>query len=266
MIGHMKRFFALAFLLLFPTLETEARPITIAVIDTGFTQAVGFPTPNFCKFGHADFTTEKPVYNKIPRDSHGHGTHVTYLIEQYLKDIPNTEYCIVVIKYWIHGQKASRSVQNTTDSLDRAYQIAVDFINYSSFGSEPAEKEEKIIKKILKTNTKIVTAAGNEGAEIVSDIENELRMLEAKVLKKDPPNITTAYPANYDDKIIVVGNWEKQFVPNPSSNWGSRVNVWEIGTDVVAGGNMMTGTSQATAIHTGKLVRKTILERKTNGN
>jgi hypothetical protein len=66
----------------------------------------------------------------------------------------------------------------------------------------------------------------------------------------------------YDSRIIIVGNLvdEKSRTIASSSNYGKSVNAWEKGTDILSrlpgGYGLMTGTSQATAIRTGKLIRQ----------
>jgi len=66
------------------------------------------------------------------------------------------------------------------------------------------------------------------------------------------------YPACYDDKrIIVVGMLDKNGVQYKYSNYGSRVTRWEIGYEVVGFEISESGTSQAAAVATGKLVSQT---------
>ena len=85
-----------------------------------------------------------------------------------------------------------------------------------------------------------VVAAGNDGKEITYK--------------------AAAYPAFYSSKnVIPVGNLSKAGGRAPSSNFGSKVQAWEIGTvdSFLVGGKNgeMSGTSQATAVHTVKVIR-----------
>lgn len=249
-----------------------AKPIVIAVIDTGFTPRLGYPDANLCKFGHADLTSKDPKANSVPKDEVGHGTHIVYTIQNQLKDVPSDSFCMVVLKYYKPGISGETSIANTVKALRRAYNMRVKVINYSSSGTTPEPTERVLVEKILKSKITIVAAAGNDGAEIVK--EKEYNKRKKKDLFNRPfygiaytrpflPQYTEEYPGNYDSRIILVGNLEKNGISHsPSSNYGDRVNAWEIGTDVESAGIKMTGTSQATAVHTGKLVRKMIQERK----
>jgi hypothetical protein len=46
-----------------------------------------------------------------------------------------------------------------------------------------------------------------------------------------------------------------------SSNYGPRVRFWEDGNNITAGGYTMSGTSQATALFTGNMVKKVLESR-----
>jgi len=59
----------------------------------------------------------------------------------------------------------------------------------------------------------------------------------------------------YDPRIIVVGNKNEDGTPHYASSYGSSVKYWENGVNVVAFGIKLTGSSQATAIETGKIVK-----------
>lgn len=239
-------------------ISANAKPVTIAVIDTGFTQPAGYPAPNFCKYGHADLTENNAAVNQIPEDTHGHGTNIVYLIEEQLKNISKTSYCIVVMKYWKKGASGARAVQNTVAALKRAKNMKVGYINYSSFGEASSEEERKTVRSLLDDNIVLVAAAGNEGSEIISEKESAWRKIACDSIECKKQKKTLGYPANYDSRVIVVGNLTEDGVKNSSSNYGERVNVWEMGTSVNGGGIVLTGTSQATAIHTGKLVKNQI--------
>lgn len=58
----------------------------------------------------------------------------------------------------------------------------------------------------------------------------------------------------YDKRIVVVGNKDSFGTRIKSSNYGKLVNRWEIGENQEAYGITLTGTSQATAVATGKLI------------
>ena len=74
------------------------------------------------------------------------------------------------------------------------------------------------------------------------------------------------YPAMHDLRIYVVGNITKDNTIVTSSNRGKGVNSWEVGYQVLSrlpgqSYGYLTGTSQATAIKTGKLVREMLKDQ-----
>jgi hypothetical protein len=75
------------------------------------------------------------------------------------------------------------------------------------------------------------------------------------------------FPAMSDKRVIVVGNLQQPNIRAPSSNFGPIVNAWEIGVNSISYSvidgqlSMMSGTSQATAIKTGKIIRSMIYPR-----
>jgi subtilisin family serine protease len=243
-------------LLISTNLYAQTKPVVIAVIDTGYTQIKGQPKPNLCKFGHTDLTGESPT-GAVPSDNIGHGTHIAQIINKQLSDLPKESYCLVILKYTDRATGDQQAVQNTIGALMRSLNMQVDIINYSSAGSSSSEFERGIVKRILDDKITLVVSAGNSGARIVSEQEVAHDIVFPKNKSVREYEILE-YPANYDNRVVVVGNLTKSLTANPSSNYGNRVNAWEIGTDVEAGGTISTGTSQATAVHTGKLVRKMI--------
>jgi len=205
--------------------------IKVAVIDTGIDAA---SSHDLCTFGHKSF-----VNNSSPlKDTHGHGTHIAGLISKYAG---KGDWCMVAIKY--------------------AIDLKVDYINISGGGFQPNDGEKALIIKALNKGIKVVVAAGNGDDNHV-----------AVNLDKD----CSYFPACYDKRILVVGNlkdtdsnpdfvtWSGEKLSRaPSSNYGSYVKRWEVGTNVESTlpGNRrgrMTGTSQATAIVTGKLLNKAL--------
>jgi subtilisin family serine protease len=230
--------------------ECETRPIVIAVIDTGFGR--GFPgeeTAKLCQYGHKDFSGYDIYENKfhtkdlVPVDSHGHGTHIAGLIDKYAK-LGTENYCLVILKYedpWrasmiFHPFEKDYKIKNTIAAINYARNIGADYINYSSGGDGTLNDEIIAVKKYIDAGGKFVAAAGNEHSD----------------LAKNP-----YYPAVDDDRVIVVGSINQNGKRAKYSNYGSRVNRWEIGTAVEVYENRMSGTSQAAAIATGKLVSQT---------
>lgn len=248
------------------------KPLVIAVIDTGLTIQKNVKY-KLCKFGHKNFTVNptsvkvEGIEAQIPVDNHGHGTNIAGLIQAYAGD---GNYCMVILKYYDPKFPLSDNLAATVKAMEYAVNIKVDIINYSGGGTEFGQKEQENIKKFLDAGGKVIAAAGNES----SDIDQEGKHF---------------FPAMSDSRVIVVGNairpservFKKilgvevdpdtseqkmkkaiyidniQAYPAPSSNYGFRVNRWEYGTyQVGLYGSPLTGTSQAAAIATGKIVKQ----------
>ncbi len=210
----------------------------VAVIDTGFNFDSNFMNNNLCKFGHKDFTSiqqgVKPYGYKdfVPSDSIGHGANVVGLINQYAK---NSNYCIVVLKYYDRSDTATDPLSNTINAIRYATSLGVKYINYSGGGTDPSYLEKLAIKNFLDQGGKFVAAAGNERKNV---------------------DQSGYYPALDDSRITVVGSAEKDGTVSTYSNWGSSVKRWEYGSNAVGFGIKMSGTSQATAIATGKIINE----------
>lgn len=235
------------------------KKIRVAVIDTGIDPSLN---ATLCPDGHKDFTGTSLV------DLHGHGSHVSGLIDQYAKNqvldvktvnshsleqLMNTkiDYCQVIIKYFMKGNTGEDNLRLSNLAMKHAIDLKVDFINYSAGGSVFDLEESKLIKRALDSGITVVVAAGNDGEKFHSK-------------KSAFASEYTYYPALYDSRLIVVGNSNDDGTRAIRSNFGSEVDVWEIGTNVLSlrmygRFSFMSGTSQATAIHTGKLIRQLML-------
>lgn len=220
----------------------EGKPTIIAVIDTGFgfdPKINGKNPVRLCKYGHKNFASEAyssdfNTVDPVPIDNHGHGTNIAGLIDQYAKE-KNINYCLVILEYFDPLNRNNDNVRNTIAAINYATALKVDFINYSGGGTETNEFEVAAVKNFLDHGGKFVAAAGNEHADLA---------------------IAPYYPAMDDERVIVVGNMDGKKIQK-NSNFGTRINFWEQGTDVISLGIKFTGTSQATAIVTGKLVGET---------
>jgi len=224
----------------------NTKQIKVAIIDTGIDEML-LSKPVYCNEGHKDFT------NTGLNDRHGHGTHISGIVDQYVKDVifnyklPSSRidnvvvnYCQIIIKFYDVKASNQDNLENTIKAFKWAISQNVDVINYSGGGNDSSPEEKKVIIEALNKGIKIVAAAGNEHAN----------------LSKKP-----FYPAMYDKRIYVVGNLTQDRSPATSSNYGNEVTYWEIGTNVLSrlpNGiyGIMTGTSQATAVKTGKLIRE----------
>ena len=223
-----------ALMVVLPQRLVHAKTLTIAVIDSGVDSSL----PHLCKFGHKSFAKDLP--NPL-QDVNGHGTHIAGLISSTAGD---GDYCLVSISYYDGRLPGNKNLANLVNALQYAVNIKVDFINLSGGGAIPDKKEFKAIENALKRHTKVVVAAGNE--------------------KSDLDKKCDYFPACYDSRLVVVGNLQdvnSNISRSPSSNYGNVVTRWEIGTNVLStlpGGRSgrMSGTSQACAIASGKLIRE----------
>jgi hypothetical protein len=98
-----------------------------------------------------------------------------------------------------------------------------------SYQTSPAEERE-VVKEALDAGITVVTAAGNEHSDLDSKCD--------------------FFPACIDSRVVSVGCSDCV-----QSNTGKVIKIWEHGKAITAGGYTMTGTSQATAVFTGKLVK-----------
>lgn len=228
--------------------------VVVAVIDTGIDIGL-MNKPWICKFGNKDFT------GTGLKDNHGHGTHIAGIIEQYAKntiittadsykalDQATADFCVMVIKFYDPKAPDEDNLEQTIAALKWAIDQKVNIINYSAGGTKPSSEEKVQILRALRKGIKIVAAAGNEH----SDIDKH-----------------KYFPAMYDpQKITIVGNLvsaQSRSIAS-SSNYGKSVNTWEVGTNVVSRlpgmtFGTMSGTSQATAIKSGKIVRQMLLTK-----
>jgi subtilisin family serine protease len=227
--------------LLLPSIAVSecAFPIRVAIIDTGF----GFnnfgntvDSSHLCQYGHRDFTDDQQFVNlgtvdPVPKDLHGHGTNIAGVIDEQLKGV---YYCVVVLKYYNPHSDDASNLTNTIKAINYATASGFDFINYSGGGVGRSDDEIAAVKKYLDAGGIFVAAAGNENRDL---------------------DISHYYPAMDDPRVFVVGANGQNGKKLKHSNYGDRVNVWELGENVDGNGLRMTGTSQATAIATGKLVR-----------
>lgn len=222
------------------------KPVIVAVIDTGLTLS---NNEKLCKTGHKDFsgfsTSSKVELSKsgthqkgvvyptvdVPADGHGHGTNIAGLIYKHAG--PDANYCLLILKYWQPGISGVSAIEATIEAINYATEMGAKYINYSGGGIEFNEDEAMAVSNFLDHGGTFIAAAGNEKSDL------------AKV---------PYYPAMDDNRVIVVGNGTKE-KPAIHSNFGVRVDRWENGVKQVGFGHTMTGTSQAAAIVTGKMLK-----------
>lgn len=206
------------------SISVQAKPLKVAVIDTGI-EAKFLNTSNLCLTGHKSFYGIDGVESL--EDDIGHGTNVIGLINKYAK---NANYCIVVIKFTKQGAPPSDSIPTFKKALLYAESIKPDIINISVSGRGVADGEAAIIKRLLDRGVKIVVAAGNHAANMDKDCNY--------------------YPACYDERMWVISSNDLD-----QTNKGDIVDAYLSGKHKKANGHKMSGSSQSTAIFTGKLIK-----------
>jgi major intracellular serine protease len=199
----------------------------IAVIDSGIDLNDKKLKPYICNAGNEDFTGEGL------QDTHGHGTNVSWLI---VKNLNHKEYCVVSLKYFSKNDPAS-NLQNELKAFDKAIKMGVTLINFSGGGIGPNNYENITVANALNKNIKVVVAAGNEG----SDLSKNCNYFPACGVKHK--------------NFYVVGSIYQNGQRVPHSNYNGAVNRWEVGyMQEGPDGKKMSGTSQATAVFSGKLL------------
>lgn len=217
--------------------DCNRRPVIIAVIDTGFGRGWdNEESAHLCNFGHKNFandnyTDEFFTTDPVPVDDHGHGTHIAGTIDRYAKT-GGDNYCMIILKYYEEDAPSDANVRNSTRAIRYAAGLKVDFINYSGGGAISDDFERDAVEGFIKAGGTFVAAAGNEGLNL---------------------DYHSYYPGKYDG-VVTVGANQANGKHWGTSNFGDKVKRWELGVNVVAYDRYMSGTSQAAAIATGKLV------------
>ena len=210
------------------------KPIVVAVIDTGINPELKDKV-QLCKQGHKDFT------GTGIEDTHGHGSHISGLIDANVKGVKVSEvdqikanYCQVIIKFF-DSHMSGNALDTEVKALRWAIDLKVNVINFSGGGHYESREERLLIKEALDKGIKVIVAAGNDHHELAGDYK--------------------FYPAMTDKRLYVVGNLDSNRVPASSSNFGALVNTWEFGTKMQSFCKFgsepicyLTGTSQATDI------------------
>ena len=205
--------------------STHTKTKRIAVIDTGIHRTAWLNKDRYglCGTGHKDFTGKGII------DANGHGTNISSLIHEQAR---KARYCQVILKYY-HNDKTRGKLSDFVNALRHAIKLKVDVINISLGGYGSDKFEKKLIAYALKKGIKIVAAAGNDNRNI----------------DKIP-----FYPAAYDKRIVVVGN-----KGHKKSNYGKKVDYFAKGINrkgIYPFAKYMTGTSQATAVVSGIIIRR----------
>jgi thermitase len=217
----------------------QASPMkVVAIIDTGLDINDPRFMPFLCVAGHRDFT------GTGLKDTNGHGTHIAGLIVKYAK---KSNYCIKIYKAYVGDvELEKKGYKYEVAAIKEAIKQGAMIINISAGGPSQQYEELEMIKN--HPEVLIVASAGNDGINL--DLKQE-----------------QFYPASYKlPNIISVGMLTHRNKRDPRSNYAENIQ-WEVGENVLSTfpkwcdntgcstHKIMSGTSQAAAIHTGKLVK-----------
>lgn len=211
--------------------------LRIAVIDTGLGYESHGLESNLCQYGHKDFTKQQQyikipgVATQVPLDTHGHGTNIAGIIDDNAGLVKNS-YCLVIIKFYANVNVDGDALKQEIEAFKYAKELNVDIINFSGGGEHINKEELDTVKAYLDNHGVVIAAAGNESSS----------------LDKKP-----YYPAMADKRNIIVGSRRNGKI-SYFSNYGPQVTRWEDGENVMGNGLSFSGTSQATAIVTGKII------------
>jgi hypothetical protein len=212
--------------LIFPLLfvnqahSNETR-IKIAVIDTGISISVS-QEPYMCEDGNIVLASDSVGF-----DTNGHGSNIVSAIGE---NIDATKFCIISYQA-LDGNGTSQNLfkdrlRRIKDSIIKRH---VKFVNMSIQGSGSDIEEYFSIKQMVKYVNVISISAGNHKSNLDANCD-EFPACYNKVLKSK--------------KIHVVGSYDTTY-----SNYGNFVKYKETGH-----WKGMSGTSQAAALHTAKVV------------
>lgn len=200
--------------------------IKIAVIDTGLDLDLYHAHNMLCNSGSKSFVDDDPL-----KDAAGnkHGTNVAGLVS---KDLDVTKYCLIILK--VYNSRGDIPYKLPAEAITYAIEQKVRFINLSIAAPGYIDHEFRIINLAIRHGIKISVAAGNKHSDL--------------------DTLCDVYPACYSVKskyFHVVGS--STYLNKEYSNYGGPVKYVEDGSGV--GIPRLSGTSQATAIHTNKLIR-----------
>lgn len=208
------------------TLGRETRKI-VAVVDTGLPKDEA-AKPYLCE-------KQYDITGYGVEDRHGHGTNVVGLIAKTLN--PKT-HCITMIK-WYHSNfeynNDKTHLSRTAKYMQILKKLNPVIVNMSLEGAGYDAVEYEGIKALLKSGSKVIVAAGNDGMNLSESC--------------------TVYPACYalnNKNYHVVGSMD--FF---RSNYrGPITNIMPGANQCGIFGYCLTGTSQATANYTASLLKE----------
>jgi hypothetical protein len=195
--------------------------IKIGIIDTGISKQQSI-SKILCKGGRKSMARMNGI------DYNSHGTNIFSLVSSGLD---SKKVCIVSYQISLLDKNGADSY---IAALNAAHHDGVKFLNISMRGFQPDPQERFLLAVLLYNKTTIIVAAGNEN--------------------RDLDKTCDVYPPcyNLDNKRFhVVGSNNGNF-----TNYGSIVTDWEDGVNL--GIPVKSGTSQATAVKTNKIIKESL--------
>lgn len=209
--------------------------IKIAVVDTGFETSKKLQ-PFLCRQGHISFTNDSPFSEG---HSGKHGTNVAGLIAESLD---SKKHCLLIIKFYSEYLSEKEFKDYVRMGIEYAISQNAKYLNLSLGGPESSHLEFLSLQAALNTGMKIIVAAGNgkkvKGSNIGQNLDKDCYYYPACYKFRSRP-----------ENFFVVGSTQSKF-----SNYGKVVTRWADGNYV--GVPAQSGTSQATAIVTGQIVKE----------
>ena len=265
-------------------------PVKVIVLDTGYKPNAKFSVPLCPGRVHYDATKRPGTLSYAPpMDTHGHGTHIVSTIFQYAEGAQLTDewgqllsknisilklpaaqgYCFIIVKYYTGTEK--NSAKNWIRAQKYIKNLKPPFIlNLSGGGPDRLEEEAIFVRQLLSKGNTIVAAVGNDSQNLTENGKTYYPAMEPGVTAVGAFYITkkkldTQKPIS---SLKVRGKSEEYVYVYPSdfSNYGLKKIVWGFGSLYGAGLNddivNMSGTSQATAMRTGLIVRSKLKGKK----
>ena len=221
---------AIIFIISTLVFATETRQ-KVVILDTGIES--DFPSKFLCSEGSKDFSEQGL------EDTNKHGTNLAYIIS---KSLDTKKECLAIVKFY--SEKERFHFSHLADALSYVTTLGISYINMSFGGGFPSPREKGLIEKLLQQDVIIAVAAGNNGTNLNFWC-----------------NYYPACYANYFNNAnyhVVASCKDGKYAPY--SNFGDVVTDCKNGTKVTGGDYTFSGTSQATAIQLGELIK---LNRKT---
>jgi thermitase len=213
-----------------------------------------------------DFSAPKKI-GKMPKDTHGHGTHVSGIVKSIYPDVK-----ILALKYFDPAASGVQNLDASIEAMNYVAKIAKSnlakkykfVVNFSGGGPGANQKELIAIYELMKADVLLIAAAGNFDKNI-DDANNKNN--EYFPASYDLIQFAKSQGANtkkiITDNIIAVAGINQSGKLHTSSNWGKRsVDIAAPGAEInsstrstgsinLISSKKETGTSQATAFVTG---------------